>query len=207
MASIDWTDPIAGFRFSVEIEGIVVGWFTECSGLSIERTVVPYEEGGVNEYVHQLPGPNKHANITLKRGLSDESLWTWFRDGLYDGQVRRANASVILYHTDRTEARRWNLTNAYPVKWVGPDLKAGDQQVAVETLEIAQGIGGSGAAAGESVSTIQTWSIGQEANLVDDNEQSGLVSERPDLTALAAKVYDLLKQDLRLERERTNRTW
>ncbi len=130
-------DPIAGFRFGIEVKGIVSGWFTECSGLTIEREVFPHKEGGTNDYEHKLPGGIKCSNITLKRGVaSDDALWKWFQKGLYDGKVRRQHVSIILYNGDRTKARRWNLADAYPVKWTGPDFKVEGNQVAIETLEI-----------------------------------------------------------------------
>ena len=132
-------DPIAGFRFGVELQGLVVGWFAECGGLTVERTVVPYEEGGVNDHVHQLPGPLKSTRITLKRGIADDVLWDWFRQGADDGKVVRRNVSIVLYGADRAEARRWDLTGVYPTKWTGTELRAGQRQVAVESLEMGQG--------------------------------------------------------------------
>ena len=33
----------------------------------------------------------------------------------------------------------WSLVDVYPVKWTGPTLDAGGNQVAVETLELAHG--------------------------------------------------------------------
>ena len=128
--------PVAEFRFSVELGNTFVAWFTECSGLSVERTVVPYEEGGVNTYVHQLPDRIKYTSVTLKRGIADDVLWAWFQEGLYDGKVRRENVSILLFNTDRSKTRRWNLVRAYPTKWTGPDLRSGDNGVAVETLQI-----------------------------------------------------------------------
>jgi phage tail-like protein len=129
-------EPVPVFRFNVEIEGIIKGWFEDCGGLSVERTVKTYEEGGVNDYVHQLPGRVKYSNVTLKRGIASNELWGWFREGLYDGKVKRKNVTIILYNGERTKAKRWNLTDAYPVKWTGPDLKTDSNQIAVETLEI-----------------------------------------------------------------------
>jgi len=129
-------DPVAGFRFGIEIQGLVVGWFTECGGISIERTVTPHEEGGINDYVHQLPGRIKQAKITLKRGIADETLWDWFQKGLYDGKVDKRNISIILYNVDRSQAKRWDLNGAYPVKWTGPELKVDGNQVSIESLEL-----------------------------------------------------------------------
>ena len=133
-------EPVPNFRFSVEIEGVSVGWFTECGGLNVERATYPYEEGGLNAYVHELPGRVKHTHITLKRGLADEELWKWFAgksdEGLHEGKVTYRNASIVLYNVDRSVAKRWNIDRSYPVKWSGPDFKSDGNQVAVETLEL-----------------------------------------------------------------------
>ncbi len=194
MARTDPADPIANFRFGVEIEGVVAGWFTDCSELTVEREVTPYKEGGVNEYEHQLPGHVTYSGITLKRGLADNALWDWFQEGLYDGRVELHNVSIVLYDGDRAEAKRWDLIDAYPVKWTGPDLEADSDNIAIETLEIGCGGGGGGTSV-------------QRAN------GEGVVSAGPtappsqgeepvDLQALAGKVYGLLRRDLQTERER-----
>lgn len=135
MAPAQRVDPISGFRFGVEVKGIIQGWFTECSGLTMERETFPHKEGGVNDFEHKLPGRVKYSNITLKRGVAGPELWQWFREGLYDGKVKRNNVSIILYSGDRKKAKRWNLSDAYPIKWSGPDLKADGNNVAIETIE------------------------------------------------------------------------
>lgn len=129
------TDPVAGFRFGIELEGLITGWFTECGGLSMERKTEPVREGGTNDYVYYLPGRIEYTKITLKRGIVDEVLWNWFQQGMYDAKVERRNVSIILYNGDLSKTKRWNLLDAYPVKWTGPDLRAEGNQVAVETLE------------------------------------------------------------------------
>lgn len=199
MALGEQSDPLAGFRFGVELEGLVVGWFTDCGGLTVERGVLPYEEGGVNEYIHQLPKPITHTNITLERGISDLSLWEWFQQGLYDGKVTRRNVSIVLYGGDYVEVRRWNLTNAYPVKWSGSTLQSDGDRVVVESIEIAQGVGGSGAAAGESAGLVQ--------RAADDESAGYGEAEQVDIDALARKVYDLLRSELGRERERMIGRW
>lgn len=129
-------DPVAGFRFGVEIEGNIVGWFTECSGLAVERGVLAHKEGGQNAYVHQLPERVTYPKVTLKRGMADMQLWQWFRTGLYDLKVKRRPVSILLYSGDRQGVKRWELVDAFPTKWTGPTLKADSNQVAVESLEL-----------------------------------------------------------------------
>jgi phage tail-like protein len=131
-------DPVAMFKFWVEIKSIVVAEFKECSGLRLERTVETVEEGGVNDRVHYLPGRNKYSNIVLKYGvMSSNELWSWFQEGLYDGKVKRVNFSILLRDVKGDVVKRWNVTDGFPVKWEGPSLNVESSQVAIETLEIA----------------------------------------------------------------------
>ncbi len=126
------------FRFYVEIQGILRAEFLECGGLTMEREVKEYEEGGVNDFVHKMPGRMKYSNITLKRGITyDRGLWNWFRVGMYDGNVKRVNMSVILGNAEGRKAKQWDVYEAFPVKWSGADLSTSTLEVAAETLEIA----------------------------------------------------------------------
>ncbi len=130
------TDPYLAFNFLVEIGGLVVGGFTEVSGLQLEMDVQPYQEGGLNEYTHQLAGPVRYpSRLILRRGLTaPDALWGWFRQ-VTRGEIERQNLSIVLLDSTGAEERRWIFTNAYPVRWVGPELRAGTAEVAVETLE------------------------------------------------------------------------
>lgn len=132
-------DPAPSYKFVIELGGIIEAHFTECSGLSAERTVVQYEEGGVNDYVHVLPGRIKYSNIVLKHGITVSSaLWKWYEKGRRDGRVAQSrNISILLFNKIGVPIKRWNIRDAYPVKWTGPDFNAANSQVAVETLEIA----------------------------------------------------------------------
>ena len=130
-------DPYLSFRFLVEIQGLVVGGFSEVSGLQANTEVEEIKEGGVNDYVHKLPKITKYPNITLKRGITDlDALWNWHQD-VVNGKVERKTVFIILLDSERNEKWRWSFEHAYPVKWTGPDLKADGSTVGVETLELA----------------------------------------------------------------------
>lgn len=137
MAIGDRRDPYLAYNFLVELEGLVVGGFSEVSGLQSEIEFQSYREGGVNEYVHKLWGPTRHStNLVLKHGLTDpDILWAWYQD-ITLGVIVRRNLSVILLDNSREEKIRWNFIGAYPVRWVGPELRAGAAAVAVGTLEL-----------------------------------------------------------------------
>lgn len=132
------TDPYLAFNFLVEIDGLVVGGFTEVSGLQVEIETQDYREGGLNAYIHKLAGPTRYpSNLTLRHGLADaDALWSWLQD-VAQGTLQRRNGSIVLLDDTGQEALRWNFTEAYPVRWTGPSLRADSSAVAVETLELA----------------------------------------------------------------------
>lgn len=130
-------NPLMSFRFRVEIDGITAAYASEVSGLSRETETEPYEEGGVNEWVHQLPKRTKYQHITLKRGITDrDDLWQWHQD-VIEGRFRRQNGAIILMDAEGSDRWRWNVLQAFPVKWTGPELRAENSTVAFEAVELA----------------------------------------------------------------------
>ncbi len=130
-------DELTASRFSVDDQGMVLAVFMECSGLSGEIEVETYQEGGLNEYEHKLPGRTKYGNVTLKSGVANAvDLWGWFQD-IATGNVKRRDLSIVMYTQDQREAMRWNLVHAFPVQWQGPDFSAGSTDITVHSLELA----------------------------------------------------------------------
>jgi phage tail-like protein len=130
-------DPYLSARFLVEIEGILVAGFQEVTGMQVETETEDYREGGVNEYVHRLPGGTRYPqNLVLKKGLTDiESLWRWHQD-VVNGKIERRNGTILLMDRAGLPAMWWDFTDAYPVKWSGPEFRAEQGAVAVEQLEL-----------------------------------------------------------------------
>jgi phage tail-like protein len=130
-------DPYMAFNFLVEIEGLLVGGFSEVTGLQIETVVETYREGGLNEYEHKLAGPSRYpSNLILKRGLTDiEILWCWHQD-VIQGNIERKNGTIYLLDRQRLPAMWWNVLEAYPIKWSGPELRAETSTIAVESVEL-----------------------------------------------------------------------
>ena len=133
-------DPQNAYLFSVEIDGLIDAQFTECSGFEMKIDVQEYKEGGLNDYVHKLPGRVSYNNITLKRGMANTNeLYAWLQRLSTAGAKRdeKKNISIILHTADHlTLSMRWDLTNAYPIKWTSPTIQSGASQVMIETLEL-----------------------------------------------------------------------
>ena len=131
-------DPGYSWRFYIEIQGLIVGRFLECGGITMEREIKEYQEGGVNDFVHKFPGRVKYSDITLKRGVSfSRELFEWFRKGIYDGKVERVNMSIILGNDEGLKVKQWDVFGAFPIKWQGPDMNTTAMQTSVETLVLA----------------------------------------------------------------------
>jgi phage tail-like protein len=131
------SDPYASYNFQLEIEGLQVAGFTECTGLNTETDSIDYREGTDGALsVRKLPGLSKYGNVTLKRGITQGTdLFDW-RKSVVDGDIQLKNISIILLDEKRVEGVRYNLSNAWPSKWTGPEFKASANEVAVESLEI-----------------------------------------------------------------------
>ena len=125
------------FNFAVEIEGLLVGGFTDVSGLESEVAVEEYREGGVNGYAHKLPGPASHANLVLRHGLTSvTSLWNWYY-ATTQGAIQRRNGTIMLLDRRQLPVMWWNFRNALPVRWTGPAFTATSDEVGVESVELA----------------------------------------------------------------------
>ena len=134
------TDPHVAYRFTVEIEGIQEAYFTECSGFEAKMDVAEYKEGGLNDFIHKLPGRQSFSNVTLKRGVVNSvELWDWL-ERVVTARAKRdekKNMSVVLHNQDGSEALRWNLIAAFPVKWSTPQMQSDQSSALLESLELA----------------------------------------------------------------------
>ena len=131
------TDVLTSFHFYVEFEGVGQAVFTEVTGMAVEVVVQEYEEGGRNDHVHRLPGRIKVSDITLKNGITlNNELLLWFQK-IMNGDFERKHVSIIMVDQTGQQRRRWNFKYALPVKWTGPELKAGQSQPAIQSLQLA----------------------------------------------------------------------
>jgi len=136
-------DLFATFKFHVKVGDITEAAFTECSGLEMSTEVFEYQEGGLNEYVHKIPGRTKYSNVTLKRGFATSNeLFAWYKEMeekvLVGKRFDFRQVTITLYNSaDRDTKLWWTLDKAFPVKWVGPSFKTDEAAVVIETMEFA----------------------------------------------------------------------
>ena len=145
--------PLTAYRFVVTLDAgdaylppaqaklvplFASGEFQEVTGLSADLEVMAYPEGGVNDYVHQLPVRHSWGRIVLKRGLvSNMVLWNWYVAGLSQSLGARRDGTIMLLTPQGDPAVAWNFRGGLAAKWTGPEFNAMRDSVAIESLEIA----------------------------------------------------------------------
>jgi phage tail-like protein len=117
---------------------VALGAFQEVKGLGADLEVTPYAEGGVNDFVHQLPVRHSWNRISLRRGLiRDPGLWFWYMAGLTQSLGARRDGAILLLTPSGVPAIAWIFRAGLAAKWAGPELNAMQNAVAIEGLEIA----------------------------------------------------------------------
>jgi phage tail-like protein len=146
-------NPLAAFRFvvtldpadayippaqAVALKFFVGGAFMEAKGLGADLEVTPYAEGGVNDFVHQLPVRHSWTRISLRRGVVREpGLWFWYVAGLTQSLGARRDGAILLLTPAGIPAIAWTFRAGIAVKWQGPEMSATQSAVGIESLEIA----------------------------------------------------------------------
>jgi phage tail-like protein len=130
-------DPIPSFRFTVMFDDLPPGGFSDCSGLQSETEVQDFREGGLNTHTWKFVTRTKQANLTLKRGIVNKVLWDWYQD-IANGKMQFRNGTILVHDpAGENNVLEFHVIQAFPVKWVGPDLSASQNNLAVETVEFA----------------------------------------------------------------------
>jgi phage tail-like protein len=139
MATGQRKDPYKNFMFLVEIDGIARAGFQEAKIPESAQEVIEYREGSEAATPRKLSGLARYDNVVLKRGVTDSlDLYNW-RKAVEDGQIAksRKNMSIVVLNDEGQPAARWEFTQAWPIRYVAPELRATATEVAVETIEIA----------------------------------------------------------------------
>ena len=107
------------FRYTVEIDGIARGGFSEVSGFDLNVDVVEYREGDdLRNTPRKLPGLTKYGNITFKWGVvGDMEMLDWLYTVASSDQapptgVERKNITVTLIDDTGADGPQWTIINA-----------------------------------------------------------------------------------------------
>src|SRR5215813_6028561 len=135
-------DPLRNFRYRLEIDSITQAAFSEVMIGETTIDAVDYRDGTDPPHVRKLSGLTKYGNITLKWGVTVGGtaldLFKWHAD-VSAGQVKDKRKKVVIVAQDEagTDAARFVITDAWPIKYDPSDLNAKGNEVMIELLELA----------------------------------------------------------------------
>lgn len=138
------------FKFVVDIDNIASAGFQNCSELSAEIAKIEYYEGG-SLIANKSPGRVSFSDITLERGATnDRDLYDWFKEvvdvaagndltgqglGSAEPDFRRS-VSIVQMARDGTRVRRWDVTNAWPTKFVAGEWDNNSDENNIESVTL-----------------------------------------------------------------------
>jgi phage tail-like protein len=131
-------------RFHVSVDGVDLGGWARCSGLSVDFKPEPWYEGGDYQHPTYLPGQLEYPPITLQRAMNAQDTprvqaWlsskaqSWVNANSSGGG---GTAQITLFDARAQKVASWSLRNVYPSKWDGPELDARTLGVAIESLQL-----------------------------------------------------------------------
>jgi phage tail-like protein len=121
----------------VSIQNVVLGGFSECSGLEMSRGVKAEVVGGQNYTPRTYTEQFTWSNIRLRRGVTlSDDLWNWYY-GFFEHKGKPRDGIIFLQNDLHIPVKIWVFRRGIPVKWTGPAMNAAQGQVAIEELEIA----------------------------------------------------------------------
>ena len=134
-------------RFRVSVDGINLGSWATCAGLSVEFKNKRIGEGGNYEYSMILPDRVEYKAVTLRRAMSpqESAIVQQWLTGVVSGWYNAASprdfgprtAEIELFDASgSTVVATWTLRNVFPARWSGPDLDATGSRIAIEALEL-----------------------------------------------------------------------
>ncbi len=135
--------PYSQFNFLVDLGAgtdTPQAGFQDVSGLGMEITVAEYRAGNKKDNApDKITTRYKVPDVTLKRGvIGSLDLYDWLNQVRDGSQTALRTVTITLQSEDRsTEAQKWKLTNARPIKYTGPSLSGKGTELAIEELVLA----------------------------------------------------------------------
>ena len=131
-------DALTAARFSITVDGVSIGGFSELAGISsavdvdeIDYVVRP------RETTLKLPTKRTPPTVTLKRGMTGNTEFAdWHLLALTDNAAAQRDAVLSMYDATGTEVARYHLENAWPAKLEIGTLAAGASSLLLETVTL-----------------------------------------------------------------------
>jgi len=127
------------FRYIISLDGQPIAAFLDCTLPTIAWEMQSVREGGLNTYVHQLPGYRKEMNVTLRNGVGlKDKMEKWYLDAMNES-FKRKRITIELQNESGDKVAVWTVEECIPVSWTGPQLSSSSSAIAIQTFELACG--------------------------------------------------------------------
>jgi len=137
---MDDLDTSVGHSFGLEFDSVLIRSIQEVSGLKVEQDVIELKQNTPDgKYiVKKLPGRPKPGEITLTRGLTNETSFDeWIQQSCFGKmEEARRGGAIIVFDYENSPIKRFELEAAWPKSLEIGSLKAGDTSVLTEKLTI-----------------------------------------------------------------------
>ncbi|APY85114.1 phage tail protein [Streptomyces alfalfae] len=133
-------DALTSHNFGLQIDGVMVEYLQEVSGLSQEQDVIEYQQVSAQgkPVTKKMPGVKKAGNCTVVRGMTQSKAFDEWITQSVSGQMAtaRKNASIIVMDYQNNPVKRYNMRNAWCSKIDASTVKAGEAAALTETVTI-----------------------------------------------------------------------
>ena len=133
-------DALTSHNFGLQIDGVMVEYLAEVSGLSIEQDVITYQQNTPNgqNVVKNLPGVKKNGTCTVVRGMTQSAAFNqWITESINGVMgTARKNATIMVMDYQNNPVKRYNMRNAWCSKIDTSTVKAGEAAALTETVTI-----------------------------------------------------------------------
>lgn len=128
-------DPLAAYTFHVWVGETEFG-FSKLSGVQREAEATTYQEGGLNDRVHVLPGPVRNCGtIRLERGAYAGEYFPFYLAG-----ERLASMRIEVWSSDSGDGKKtgkiYTLSGLVVKKWEAGELDALQNAVLIDRFEL-----------------------------------------------------------------------
>lgn len=132
--------PEPKMQAALEIDGTVVAYFSECSGMGSASEIIEHRVINAQglDLIQKLPGKVSFQDITCRRSLSVANNWLWDWRRLVElGQLSGARKSgkIILINSQYAPVAQWTFDNGWPVS-----LKITEKDMREELVITVEGI-------------------------------------------------------------------
>ncbi|MFJ9039048.1 phage tail protein [Streptomyces sp. NPDC102406] len=133
-------DALTSHNFGLQIDGVMVEYLQEVSGLSQEQDVIEYQQVSAQgkPVTKKMPGVKKAGDCTVVRGMTQSKAFDEWITQSVSGQMAtaRKNASIIVMDYQNNPVKRYNMRNAWCSKIDASTVKAGEAAALTETVTI-----------------------------------------------------------------------